>query len=217
MPVFGERLEFLRGPGGTRAAAWFALRLFARLDVFRLVWATTRSAGNTVLPAGWRHAEVRTLEAWRALAADVAGQAASQCGTSPERLAGSGGSLHLLLAGEALAAQLTIQRGPLCRVDSPALRVGMADADAWLGYLYTWPRFRRQGAAQHLIVLAAGSIGKHGIERMFAHVRATNVPSLAAFEHAGWRSGAALVCTPGGRLLMAPGAERLGLDIRQDR
>lgn len=217
MPAFGERLEFLRGPGGMRAAAWFALKVFARVDVFRLVWVATRSACDTVLPPGWRHVEVHTLEAWRALSAEVAGQAASQCGASPERLAGTGASLHLLLAGEALAAQLTVQRGPLCRVDSPALRVGMADTDAWLGYLYTWPGFRRQGAAQRLIALAACSAGKRGIERLFAHVRATNVPSLAAFERAGWRSGAALACTPGGRLLMAPGAARLGLDIRQDR
>ncbi len=37
-----EKLEFLRGPGGIRAAAYFGLKLLARVEVFRIVWTMTQ-------------------------------------------------------------------------------------------------------------------------------------------------------------------------------
>lgn len=90
----------------------------------------------------------------------------------------------------------------------------MAATDAFLSYLYTWPGYRRLGAAKRLISSTASDLAAHDIHRVIAHIRATNVPSLAAFEHAGWESEANILCTLGGRLLMAPGAKKSGLCFR---
>jgi hypothetical protein len=40
------------------------------------------------------------------------------------------------------------------------------------------------------------------------------VPSLAAFEHAGWKTGATILCTLSGRLLTVLGATRAGFTLR---
>ncbi len=90
----------------------------------------------------------------------------------------------------------------------------MAETDAFLSYLYTWPAYRRQGAARYLIAATVSDLSMRNTHRVFAHVRATNVPSLAAFERAGWKAGATILCTLSGRLLMAPGAARAGLVVR---
>ncbi|MDN5752159.1 MAG: GNAT family N-acetyltransferase [Nitrosospira sp.] len=209
-----ERLEFLRGPGGLRAAGYFGLKLITRIDVFRIVWILTRSNTSLMLPPGWRYLSLHTEEALSGLSRAMIERVAEQCGPNPKQLVGRGGSLHLLVAGDSLVAQLSIERGPNCRVDSPPLLLGMAETDAFLGYLYTWPAYRRQGAARCLIAATVSDLSPHNVRRILAHVRATNVPSLAAFEHAGWKTGATILCTLSGRLLMAPGAARARLTVR---
>jgi hypothetical protein len=166
------------------------------------------------LPSGWRYLSLHDDKALSAIPAETLGQVAEQCGPSPGEILGGKGSLHLLMIGDALAAQLTISRGPKTRLDSPSLSLSMATTDAFLSYLYTWPGYRRLGAAKQLISSTVSDLATHDVNRVIAHVRATNVPSLAAFEHAGWKSEANILCTLGGRLLMAPGAERSGLCFR---
>lgn len=208
-----EKLEFLRGPGGLRAAGYFGLKLLTRIDVFRIVWILAQSNTSLVLPFGWRYLSFHNDEALSGVSSDMRERLAEQCGSSPQQLFGRGGSLHLLMTGDSLVAQLSIERGPSCRIDSPPLHLGMAETDAFLGYLYTWSAYRRQGAAQCLIAATVSDLATRNINRVIAHVRATNVPSLAAFKHAGWKTGATILCTLNGRLLMAPGATRAGLTL----
>lgn len=209
-----EKLEFLRGPGGLRAAGYFGLKLLTRIEVFRIVWILAQSNTSLILPSGWRYLSFHTDEALSVVSNDMRERLAEQCGSSPKQLFGRGGSLHLLLTGDSLVAQLSIERGPSCRVDSPPLHLGMAETDAFLGYLYTWPAYRRQGAAKCLIAATVNDLATQNINRVIAHIRATNVPSLAAFKHAGWRTGATILCALNGHLLMAPGAARAGLTLR---
>ena len=209
-----EKLEFMRGPGGLRAAGYFGLKLFTRIEVFRIVWILAQSNTSLILPSGWRYLSFHTDEALSVVSNDMRERLAEQCGSSPKQLFGRGGSLHLLLTGDSLVAQLSIERGPSCRVDSPPLHLGMAETDAFLGYLYTWPAYRRQGAAKCLIAATVNDLATQNINRVIAHIRATNVPSLAAFKHAGWRTGATILCTLNGHLLMAPGVTRAGLTLR---
>ncbi|MBN9127341.1 MAG: GNAT family N-acetyltransferase [Nitrosospira sp.] len=209
-----EKLEFLRGPGGLRAAGFFGLKLLARIEVFRIVYRCMQPGGAPALPSGWRYLSLHDDEALSAMPEEILDQAAEQCGSHPREILGRKGSLHLLMIGDALAAQLTISRGPETRLDSPPLSLSMAATDAFLSYLYTWPDYRRLGVAKRLISSTVNDLAAHDIRRIIAHVRATNVPSLAAFEHAGWKSEASILCTLGGRLLMAPGAERSGLCFR---
>lgn len=209
-----EKLEFLRGPGGIRAAAYFGLKLLTRVEAFRIVWTITRPDTSLTLPSGWRYLGFYADEALSGFSSDIIEQAAKQCGWKPERLLNRGGSLHLLLIGNSLAAQLSIEPGPICRIDSPPLYLSMGEGDTFLSHLYTWPAFRRRGAAQRLIAATVSSLSARNVQRIVAHVRATNVPSLAAFEHAGWKGKATIICTLGGRLLLAPGAARAGFSFR---
>lgn len=209
-----EKLEFLRGPRGLRAAGYFGLKLLTRIDVFRIVWILAQSNTSLVLPSGWRYLSLHTDEALSGITGDMLERVTEQCGSSPKQLLGRGGSLHLLLTDDSLVAQLSIERGPGCRVHSPPLHLDMAETDAFMGYLYTWPAYRRQGAARYLIAATVSDLSTQNVHRVIAHVRATNVPSLAAFEHAGWKTGATILCTLGGRLLTVLGATRAGFTLR---
>ena len=209
-----DRLEFLRGPGGVRAAAYFGLKLATRVEAFRVVWTATAPKKRSACPPDLAYINLREPQGLADLPNDCLSQLASQCGSDPEQLLARGGSLHLLLKGNSLMAQLSVDQGPTCHMDSPPLLLGLLPSDAFLGYLYTWPHARRQGAAVHLITATVCDLGNLGTNRVFAHVRATNVPSLAAFEQAGWKPCATLLCTPGGRLIMAPGAGDSGLRLR---
>lgn len=209
-----ERFEFLRGPGGLRAAGYFGLKLLARVEAFRVVWTMAQPDTAAMLPSGWRYLDFYNSEALSGFSSEIIEQAADQCGWKPERLLNRGGSLHLLLIDNSLAAQLSIEPGPACRIDSPPLHLSMGEKDTFLSHLYTWPAFRRRGAAQRLIATTVSGLSKRNVQRIVAHVRATNVPSLAAFEHAGWKGGATILCTLSGHLLLAPGAARVGLGFR---
>jgi GNAT superfamily N-acetyltransferase len=212
-----ERLEFLSGPGGLRAAVYFGLKLLARVETFHIVWTNARQATVLRLPPGWRYLSFYTTESLTSFSSGIIEQAAGRCAVNPQQLLSRGGSLHLLLISNSLAAQLTIMQGPSCRTDSPPLHLTMDETDAFLGYLYTWPAFRRQGAARQLIAATVSSLSTYNVQRIFAHVRATNVPSVAAFERAGWKTGGMLLCTLNGGLLLAAGTARVGLSFRSGR
>lgn len=209
-----DRLDFLRGPGGLRAAAYFGLKLATGVEAFRVVWTVTEPSTIPIRKPDLTYISLHELKALADLPEECVAQLATQCGTHPEQLLARGGSLHLLLKGTALMAQLSIDHGPAGHMDSPPLRLGLLPTDAFLGYLYTWPHARRQGAAVQLIKSTVCDLGLRGTRRVFGHVRATNVPSLAAFEQAGWKYCATLLCTPAGRLIMAPGASGAGLTLR---
>lgn len=209
-----ERMDFLRGPGGLRAASYFGLKLITRVEAFRVVWISAQSNTALTLPPGWRYLSLHTAEELSALSSDTVERVAEQCGSSPTQIIERGGSLHLLLSVNSLIAQLSIDRGPACRIDSPPLHLNMSETDAFLSYLYTWPTYRRRGAAQHLIAATVDDLSMEDTRRVLAHVRATNVPSLAAFEHGGWKTFATILCTLSGRLLMATGTASAGLSIR---
>lgn len=208
-----DRLEFLGGPGGLRAAAYFGLKLIARLDTFHVVTIQPQRSTSLILPSDWRYLSLYTGEMLSALPGDLVEQLSEQCGPNPEQLLGRGGSLHLLLSGDSLVAQLTIECGPGIQIDAPPLRLEMDEGDGFLSYLYTWPSYRRRSAAQRLIAAAVSDLSTRNVKRIIAHIRATNVPSLAAFRNAGWKTEAMIVCTLSGRLLFAPGAARARLSF----
>ena len=212
-----ERLEFLRGPGGLRAAGYFGLKLIARIQVFNVVWTTARSNQVLAMPRDWRYVSLYTALALRDIDDRTIRSVTEQCGSRPEELFARAGSLHLLFVGKALAAQLSIDKGPSCRIDSPPLQLDMSESDTFMSYLYTWPTYRKLGAARHLIAATVNDLSERDACRVLAHIRATNVPSTAAFRRAGWRSCGTVLCTSSGRFLMAPGLARAGLVMRSAR
>lgn len=101
-----------------------------------------------------------------------------------------------------------------CLIDDPKLTFNISNHDAFLGYLFTWPRFRKQGAAQYLINETKNDLANQGVRRIITHVRSTNVPSLAVFNRTGWKFDASLLVSCSGQLLTTLGMKNLNLEVK---
>lgn len=207
-----QRLSFLLGPGGLTASAFFAFKLLSGLEVFRFASKALPAAAAPELPEGWAYQRLSSLADLARLPAGTATQIAAQSGPEPERLLQRGCSIHVLLCGEAVVAQLNIETGPVCAVDDPKLALHLSAGDGFLGFLYTWPEFRRRGAAQLLIAATEQGMREQGLSRLVTHVRATNVPSMAVFKNLGCRFNAVVFSrAASGVLVGSLGMRRLGL------
>ena len=211
-----QRIDFFLSPGGLRAASYFFLKALTRIEVFKIFARTSKSHNLSTLPPHWCYQAVHTTTALSRLPSGLKEQLSSQCGKSPETIILQRGSLHMLLAGDSLVAQVTAARGPTCQIDSPPLQLAIPVNDAFLSYLYTWPAFRRKDAARHLLEATVNDLKIQDTHRLLAHIRTTNVPSLGAFKNAGWRSCALLFCNSGGRVLFLLREGIEGLTIRQE-
>ncbi|WP_367067209.1 GNAT family N-acetyltransferase [Oryzisolibacter sp. LB2S] len=206
-----QKLSFLLGPGGGTAALFFGFKSLTGAEVFRFAAKTLVPGVVPALPPDWRYVELRTPADVAALEPGVRAQLGAQSGAGPEQLVRRGASLHALLCGDAVVAQLNIETSPACEVDDPKLTLHLAEGDSFLGFLHTWPEFRRRGAAQLLIAATEQVLRERGLKRLVTHVRATNVPSMAAFKNLGYRFNALVFSKTSGMLLGALGMRRLGL------
>jgi ribosomal protein S18 acetylase RimI-like enzyme len=212
-----QKLSFLLGPGGRAAAFFFGFKSLTGAEIFRFAAKPLQPGAMPALPSDWRYVQLRTPAELAALAPGVRAQLAAQSGAGPELLLQRGASLHTLLCGQAVVAQLNIESSPVCAVDDPKLLLRLAEGDGFLGYLHTWPQFRRRSAAQQLIAATEQSLHERGFKRLVTHVRATNVPSIAAFKNLDYRFNALVFGKTSGRLLGALGMRRLGLQAEPER
>lgn len=208
-----QKLSFLLGPGGFTAALFFGFKSLTGAEVFRFAAKPLQPGVAPALPSDWRYMQLCTSAELAALMPGVRAQLGAQSGAGPELLLQRGASLHALLCGEAVVAQLNIENSPICEVDDPKLALHLAEGDGFLGYLHTWPEFRRRGAAQLLIAATEQGLRERGLKRMVTHVRATNVPSIAAFKNLDYRFSALVFSKTSGALLGALGMRRLGLQV----
>jgi len=206
-----QRLSFLLGPGGFAASVFFGFKLLSGVEVFRFASKPLQARAAPALPADWAYLRLSSPADYARLPAATATQIAAQSGAEPERLLLRGCSIHALLCGEAVVAQLNIETGPVCDVDDPKLALQLAEGDGFLGFLYTWPEFRRRGAAQQLITATEQGMREQGLKRLVTHVRATNVPSMAVFKNLGCRFRALVFSKTSGALVGSLGMRRLGL------
>lgn len=206
-----QKLSFLLGPGGFTAALFFGFKSLTGAEVFRFAAKPLQPGAVPALPTDWRYVQLCTSAELVALVPGVRAQLAAQSGAGPELLLQRGASLHALLCGESVVAQLNIESSPACEVDDPKLALHLAEGDGFLGYLHTWPEFRRRGAAQLLIAATEQGLRERGVKRLVTHVRATNVPSIAAFKSLGYHFNALVLSKTSGALLGALGLRRLGL------
>lgn len=207
-----QRLAFLLGPGGLTASLFFGVKVLSGAEVFRFASKPLQPAPTPTLPQGWAYQRLSSLADLARLPAATATQIAAQSGPELERLLQRGCSIHVLLCGEAVVAQLNIETGPVCEVDDPKLALHLSAGDGFLGFLYTWPEFRRRGAAQLLIAATEQGMREQGLQRLVTHVRATNVPSIAVFKNLGCRFRAFVFSrAASGALLGSLGMRRLGL------
>ena len=206
-----QKLSFFLGPGGLTAALFFGVKSLTGAEVFRFAAKPLQLGAVSALPTDWRYVQLRTSADLAALGPGFRAQLGRQSGAGPERLFQRGASLHALLCGEAVVAQLNIESSPVCEVDDPKLALQLAEGDGFLGFLYTCPEFRRRRAAQQLIAATEQSLRERGLKRLVTHVRATNVPSIAAFKNQDFHFNAMVFSKTSGALLGALGMRRLGL------
>lgn len=205
------KLSFLLGPGGGAAAAFFAFKILTRKEVFRFATKKLSQQPPVQLPAGWQYHYIDEITGNRNLATTTIRQIASESGFHFTKQC----SHHVLLNEDQVIAQLSICSDTLCLVDDPKLILELSDGDVFLGYLYTWPDFRRRGAAQLLIAMAEQQLYQQGAKRIVTHVRATNVPSLAAFKRLGYQFSAYVISKINGSYLGSLRMKTVGLKTRK--
>jgi GNAT superfamily N-acetyltransferase len=135
-------------------------------------------------------------------------------GKSVADLLSRGTSVYFLTDAERLVCQLLVTPGDRVRVDTPSgLVLSIGSACAFVSYVYTHEAYRRTGAARRLLAEAEADLARLGITHVFAHVSATNVPSLQTFRKAGWRQSGVMVFSRKGRMLFSHqrGKPRIGV------
>lgn len=208
-----ERLSFLLGPGGLTASMFFGLKALIGIDVFRFATKPLKPTVPPPLPAGWAYLSLSSQADLTRLPAVTLSRIAEQSGASPESLLSRKASIHVLICGGAIVSQLNIETASRYQMDDPKIVVHLAAGDGFLGYLYTWPDYRRRMAAQLLIAHAEPVLRRQGLQRLVTHVRATNVPSIAAFKKLGCVFSALVSADKRGNLLGSIGIRSLGLTV----
>ena len=101
-----QKLSFFLGPGGFTATLFFGVKSLTGAEVFRFAAKPLQLGPVPALPADWRYVQLRTSADLAALGPGFRAQLGRQSGAGPERLFQRGASLHALLYGEAVVAQL---------------------------------------------------------------------------------------------------------------
>lgn len=221
-----ERIGYALAPGGRMATLLWAVKVTTRVQ-FDIVYRATLAPppSGTAADADARPSHRSRLRAVDGAAARAALSPAlyerleTNTGRGLQRINDADGIVYFLAAGEDdVACQLNISRGPVVEVDTPALlRFDLAPGIAFLSYLYTHERHRRQGAAGELIRAVRADLARRGFSEIVAHVSATNVPSLTTFRRDGWKRAGTIATTTGGRLLGTPGLDRRRVGVRNLR
>jgi len=115
-----ERISFLLGPGGLKAASFFIVKAFVGIEVFRIICKTLDLTEMPVTPKTWRYVELRSAEDLATLHTSTAGQLGEQAG-SLSGLFKRSGILHALVCDNKVVAQLNIETTPECEIDDPRL------------------------------------------------------------------------------------------------
>jgi GNAT superfamily N-acetyltransferase len=195
--------------------AWRKLTTIQVHHVYMIDLVTTTAC----LPAD-EHLEAHvlaTVDDLRGLPPGIEQQLNEQTGQSCLRLLQRGARIYYFSEGEVVACQLNILRDEVI-VDSPCdLAFRFEPEDTFLNYLHTRERYRGRGLARTLIRHACADLAAVGSRRCFAHIRATNHPSLTAFRNAGWKLAGRIVTTTSKRFIAAPGCKESRMQVRAIR
>ena len=155
-----QKLSFFLGPGGLTAALFFGVKSLTGAEVFRFAAKPLQLGPVPALPADWRYVQLRTSADLAALGPGFRAQLGRQSGAGPERLFQRGASLHALLCGEAVVAQLNIESSPVCEVDDPKLALQLAEGDGFVARVFQ--RIVRKLVVGELELLQAQGIDRVG-------------------------------------------------------
>lgn len=172
------------------------------------------SSGKVIehLPSMEMHV-LRSEDDLTSLATDIETELNEQSGMSCRGLIAEGDAIYFMSEGGRVTCQLNICHNAV-RVNTPTDLIFQLDnGDAFLNYLYTREKHRRKGLAGTLMRFACQQMKQDGMKRCFAHVRATNYASLTTLKQEGWTAAGWILTSASGRMLGAPGTERLGIKV----
>jgi len=221
MNAWKERLSLLKYRGGLKAALFWVVKIIFRVEI-HFLYAIDLTQPQ-VLPQSSR--EKPTNDGFRFLSLDTAQDLSMvpramidkiglQSGRGVEWLIKNDTSLYALVDQTSIVSQTNICRHSSIQVDSPThLDIELALGDVFLGYLFTYPRYRGMGTARRLLKEVCEHVKRRGYSRIVTHIRSTNAPSLNTFIKCGWTRVGWIFTSTSGRLLFVHCPRKVGITV----
>lgn len=203
-----QKISFLFGPGGRNATFFWGVKLLTKREIFKF-GTKALSYQQIDLPEDWSYYALEKPADYSYLPEVTISQIMSQSGFNFTE----NRSHHVLISGNKVVAQLSICNDQFCLVNDPKLVVELLDGDVFLGYLFTWPDFRKRKAAQLLLTMTENQLYFSGVKRIVTHIRATNVPSIAAFKKIGYAFPSYVISKLNGAFVTSVLMKHIGLKI----
>ena len=209
---FRQRVQFATGPGGVTATLYWLRKVLLRQDT-HLVLGVSLAATPANAPSGMTILHLSALSDMAALPDDLLRQIRANSEPALEDVVSQRGSIFAYIHGNQVACQLNIAVNRVTVNTPTRLQVSLGPSDAFLYELGTTPAYRRRGLATHFIATVSSILAANGFSRCICHVRATNVPSLAAFRASGWRPIGRIITNSHGMVVGCPGCAESGLVV----
>jgi ribosomal protein S18 acetylase RimI-like enzyme len=217
-----EKLARLKSKGGLKAAAFWAIKQFFRIEI-HFLYAIDLVQQQAQEPEPARDDSVRHTGHFVSLTTTqdlslyphaLIEQLDAQSGQGVAKLIHNDTDVYALIDGTGVVSQVNISRSAVIHVDSPTnLDICLAPGDVFLGYLFTYPQYRGMGTAASLIGKVCKDIHKRGYSRIVTHIRSTNAASLNTFRKCGWPRIGWIVTSISGRLLLAYCPGKVGITV----
>lgn len=217
MKLLKERIHLAISHGGLSATAYWFLKILCRIQVHflyaidlsdRITSPITFSEGSN-----YDFISLHSQHDVEAQSPELISQLNEHSGRSVSHLLENGSTVYALVDHNELVSQLNISWKPQAAVETPThLTFTLRPKDAFLGYLYTSPKYRGRGAARMLIGKVCEDIVRQKYSRIITHIRSTNVPSLNTFNRrTGWNRIGWILTSTNGRFLTARSSGKTGV------
>lgn len=218
MHLLNERINQALSRGGLSATAFWLLKMLFRIEV-HFLYAFDLANRSATSKTSAHHPDfdfisLHTQHDIDSTPPALIAQLNEQSGWSVNRLIEQGSTVYALVDDSNIVSQLNIGWQPIITVDSPThLTFTLSPKDAFLGYLFTYPKYRGCGAATKLIEKVCEDAAYRKYSRIVTHIRSTNAPSLNTFKKISWKRIGWILTSTNGRLLRARSTKKMGVHI----
>lgn len=221
MNAWKERLSLLKYRGGLKAASFWVVKIIFRVEIHFLYamdltqpQVLPQSAREKPVHDGFQFLSLDTAQDLSVVPRDIMDQIGLQSGRGVEQLINNNTSIYALVDQTSIVSQTNICRSAFIQVDSPThLDIELALGDVFLGYLFTYPRYRGMGTARRLLKEVCEHVKRRGHSRIVTHIRSTNAPSLNTFIKCGWTRVGWVFTSTSGRLLLVHCPRKVGITV----
>ena len=216
-----ERLSLLFSQGGTIAAVLWVLKRILSVDIYGFYEYMIRNdSDKKTYPIGTNCSlmALSKIVDLTKIPKELLDQFHCQSGCSLESLLLKGGIFYALLENGQPVVQVNIYGPNSVEVDTPiSMYVSVQKNSRFLGFLYTYPEFRRKGYATKLISLVMQDLIKYGVKSIVAHIRLSNIRSIRAFVKNGWTKVGIIVTSSKGSILFKTGMQQINVSLSEKK